>query len=205
VQKQMGLGCWTWLPGLMLQSNREAGPSVGQTLESSRYHPSETVHRVSQDEDDIGMLAYRLVYDQRPARRVGCRCCSSVSRITQLPFRLPKMDCASHIHSAPPCGIRRFSPVMRTNVSVAPNPWALGSAAWRCALQTLHAVVSKKGSGSGLGKGPPGDPASAACQRLSRGDFASLRTRATRRYLARQSHSNSPPAHLRARRFRLAG
>ncbi len=28
---------------------------------------------------------------------------------------------------------------------------AFGSAAWRCALQTLHAVVSKRGSESGLG------------------------------------------------------
>jgi hypothetical protein len=32
---------------------------------------------------------------------------------------------------------------------------AFGSAAWRCGLQTLHAVVSETGSESGLGKRVP--------------------------------------------------
>lgn len=35
--------------------------------------------------------------------------------------------------------------------SVGSKPMAFGSAAWRCGLQTLHAVVSEKGRESGLG------------------------------------------------------
>jgi hypothetical protein len=32
---------------------------------------------------------------------------------------------------------------------------AFGSAAWRCVLQTLHAMVSEKGRENGLGKQAP--------------------------------------------------
>lgn len=84
----------------------------------------------------------------RPTRPDGC--CSSVPRDN------PQRAAGSSY--PPPRGLawRLFSSKEDKRGS---EPMAFGSAAWRCGLQTLHAVVSETGSESGLGKRVHRDPA----------------------------------------------
>jgi hypothetical protein len=92
----------------------------------------------------------------RPTRPDGC--CSSVPRDTHSCRKLL-------LPTPPPLPVGELGdsfPARKT--SVAPNPWLFGSAAWRCGLQTLHAVVSETGSESGLGKRVPRDPATWAME-----------------------------------------
>jgi hypothetical protein len=87
-----------------------------------------------------GMLVYRLVHDEGHAGPMD----AAQSRAS--PTAAPPLS----------LGASRGETLLEQGILVCGfEPMPFGSAAWRCALQTLHAVVSERGSESGLGKRVP--------------------------------------------------